>query len=236
MMNGSQHDVRTSCLDLQAGGSSDILARRRERLAGLTRGGQWYSIRNAAGPVAEVRIYDVIGFFGVTAEDFANEIADITAPEIVVGINSPGGDVFDGIAIFNSLRVHPARVTTRVDGLAASAASVIVQAGDERVMLTASQMMIHAAWGIVIGTAGDMREFADLLDRQTDVLAGIYASRAGVDPAHFRAILRRGDTWYSDHEAVEAGLADQVVDPAPDDVEAKWAPSERRRALLDALT
>lgn len=192
---------------------------RKKMLAKLARGGRWYSISNQAGPTAEVRIYDEIGWFGITAEDFVNDLSAITAPEIVCAINCPGGDVFDGIAIYNALRAHPARITTRVDALAASAASVIVQAGDNRVMLSASQMMIHEAWGITIGTAAEMREFADLLDRQTDIIAGILAARAGGDVEHFRSLMT-GETWFSDQEAVDAGLADEVVDPGSKDAPA----------------
>ena len=139
--------------------------------------GRWFDIRNATGPVATIRIYDEIGYWGVTADDLARELAAVTAPEIEVQINSPGGDVFDGLAIYNALRMHKAKVTTRVDGLAASAASVIVQAGDRRVMVKSAQMMIHEAWGLAIGPAAELREFADLLDMQNDVLAGIYADR-----------------------------------------------------------
>lgn len=184
---------------------------RRQMLAKLARGERWYSIHNQAGPVAEVRIYDEIGWFGLTAEDFVRELEEITAPEIVCAINCPGGDVFDGIAIYNALRAHPAHVTTRVDSLAASVASVIVQAGDHRVMLSASQMMIHEAWGITLGTASEMREFADLLDRQSDVIAGIYAERSGRSARYFRSLMGDGERWFTDKEAVAAGLADAVL-------------------------
>lgn len=184
---------------------------RRQMLAKLARGERWYSIHNEAGPVAEVRIYDEIGWFGLTAEDFVRELEEITAPEIVCAINCPGGDVFDGIAIYNALRAHPARVTTRVDSLAASVASVIVQAGDRRVMLSASQMMIHEAWGISLGTASEMREFADLLDRQSDVIAGIYSERSGRSARYFRNLMSGGEKWFTDKEAVTAGLADEVL-------------------------
>lgn len=204
---------------------------RKKMLAKIARGGRWYSISNEAGPVAEVRIYDEIGWFGITAEDFVNDLAAITAPEIVCAINCPGGDVFDGIAIYNALRAHPAQVTTRVDSLAASVASVIVQGGDRRVMLSSAQMMIHEAWGITIGTAAEMREFADLLDRQTDIIAGIYASRANGDVDHFRELMA-GERWFTDAEAVAEGLADEVVDPGSKDAPAARLAS---RTLNDEL-
>lgn len=175
--------------------------------------GRWYDIRNATGPVATVRIYDEIGYWGVTAADFVEEISAITAPEIEVQINSPGGDVFDGLAIYNALRLHKAKVTTRVDGLAASAASVIVQAGDRRIMVESAQLMIHEAWGVAIGPADEMREFADLLDQQNTVIAKIYASASGRDVDEFLALME-AETWLTDEAAVEAGLADEVLVPA----------------------
>lgn len=179
--------------------------------------GSWYEIKNQADGPAVVRIYDEIGFWGVSAAEFAKELDAVTATEIEVQISSPGGDVFDGIAIYNALRAHPAKVTTRVDGLAASAASVIVQAGENRVMLSASQMMIHEAWGLTVGSAEEMRKYADVLDRQSDVLAGIYAERSGKDAAEFRAMMTE-DTWLTDEQAVEAGLADEVVSTPQDSV------------------
>ena len=115
-----------------------------------------YSIANAAGDaggVAVVRIYDEIWWLGVNAADFVVELDAVTAPEIRVEVNSPGGDVFDGIAIYHALANHEARVTTRVDGMAASIASVIVQAGDRRLMQPASQMMVHDAWAFTVGNA-----------------------------------------------------------------------------------
>ena len=197
----------------------------------LPRAGTWYSIHNAAGPQATIRIYSEIGWFGVTAEDFARDLADITADHIEVQINSVGGDVFDGVAIFNALRSHTARVTTRVDGMAASIASVIVQAGDQRVMLTGSQMMIHEAWGLSIGSAQDMRDFAEILDKQSDLIAGIYAERTGKDVAHFRELMT-GETWFTADEAVTAGLADQTVAPARQEQNATL--QEQIKGVLDS--
>jgi len=177
--------------------------------------GSWYSISNKTGTdgPAQIRIYEEIGYWGITEEDFARDLAEITADEIEVQISSPGGDVFAGIAIYNALRAHPARVTTRVDSMAASAASIVVQAGDHRVMLTASQQMIHNAWGLAIGDADDMREMAEVLDMQTKVLAGIYAERSDKPVDHWLELMAAA-SWFTAEEAVEAGLADEVVKPA----------------------
>jgi ATP-dependent protease ClpP protease subunit len=179
----------------------------------------WYSIRNSSGPgPADVVIYDEIGYFGVTAEDFILELKAIDAPEITLRINSPGGEIFDGIAIHNVLRSHLAYVTTYVDSLAASIASVIALAGDKVVMQPHSQLMIHDGSGLCIGNAADMRDLADLLDRQSDNIAGVYAERAGGTVAQWRDRMR-AETWYSADEAVQAGLADEVAprrDPGGD--------------------
>lgn len=188
---------------------SDVIDTLRKSLP-AAKSGSWYSIKNQADKVA-VRIYEEIGYWGVTAADFAADLDAITANEIEVQISSPGGDVFDGIAIYNALRAHPATITTRVDGLAASAASVIVQAGDRRVMLSASQMMIHNAWGLTVGSADDMRDAADILERQNEVLAGIYAARSGRDAGEFKKLMS-AETWLTDQGAVDAGLADEVID------------------------
>lgn len=182
------------------------------RLSQVMNRSRWYDIRNATGEVAEIRLYGEIGW-DLVAEDFAAELGRVTAPEILVAINSPGGEVFDGIAIYNALRAHPARVTTRVDSLAGSVASVISQAGDHRQMMSGSQMAIHEAWGLVIGPAGEMREMADLLDRQSDNLAAIYAERTGKDAAHFRDLMAENEHWMTAEETVTEGLADEVLVP-----------------------
>ena len=174
--------------------------------------GPWYSISNATAERAQVRIYDEIGYWGVDADTFARDLESITAGEIEVAINSPGGSVFQGLAIYNALRTHPARVVTRVDGLAASAASFIAQAGDDRIMVESSQMMIHDAMAAVAGNADDMREVADFLDRQSANIAELYASRSGMDVAKFVDMMA-AETWMTATEAVEHGLADSVLKP-----------------------
>ncbi|MFD8866018.1 head maturation protease, ClpP-related [Streptomyces sp. NPDC059590] len=176
----------------------------------------WYKIKNLGGGSAEVVIYDEIGYWGVTAEDFMAELRGLDVGEITLRVNSPGGEIFDGIAIHNLLRSHRAHVTTHVDSLAASIASVIALAGDRVVMQPHSQMMIHDGSGLVIGNAADMREMAELLDRQSDNIAAVYAEKSGGTVAEWRERML-AETWYSAQEAVEAGLADEV------------APSRQRR-------
>ena len=174
----------------------------------------WYQIRNAAegdtGP-AEVLIYDEIdSWYGVSAEALAREISSLDdSRELHVRINSPGGNIFDGVAILNALRGHPGKVTVFVDSLAASAASFLAMGGDEIVMNRDSEMMIHKGHGLVVGGADDMRQQADLIDRLNDKIAGIYADRAGGSVEDWLAAMD-AETWYSADEAVEAGLADRV--------------------------
>ena len=165
---------------------------------------------------ADLYLYDEIGFWGIPATMVVEQLLDITSPAVTVHINSPGGDVFDGIAIYNALRDHHATVTVRVDALAASAASLIAMAGDEIHMNRGSQMMIHDASGVAMGNAATMREMMNLLDRVSDTIAGIYAVRAGGDVGGWRELMR-AETWYSANEAVSAGLADDLDKTVPDE-------------------
>nr|WP_169786646.1 head maturation protease, ClpP-related [Streptomyces alboflavus] len=177
----------------------------------------WYRITNAmdeasGSPVASVHIYGDIGSWGITAAAFVEELKTVDAAEIHLFVNSPGGDVFDGLAIHNALRSHRARVMVQVDALAASIASVIAMAGDRIVMSPHSQMMIHDAQGVSCGSPEELREYADFLDRQSDNIAAVYAERAGGTKLQWRKRMQ-AETWYFADEAVEAGLADEVAEP-----------------------
>lgn len=170
----------------------------------------WYRIENSAADTASIHLYNEIGYFGTTADDFKADLAKVTAPRVDLHLNSEGGEVFDGIAIRNALQAHPAHVTVHVDALAASIASVIAMAGDRIVMGRNSMMMIHDASSIEMGNAADMRKMADLLDQCSDNLASAYADRAGGTPESWRAAMQ-ATTWYTAEQAVEAGLADEVA-------------------------
>lgn len=170
---------------------------------------------DAADGVASLRLYDPIdswgGEWGVSAKEFAaslDALPDDTS-EIRLHINSPGGEVYEGITMLNALRNHRARVVAVVDGLAASAASFLAAGADEVVMGRNSQLMIHDAWGLGIGNAEDMREIASRLDKISDNIASVYADKAGGSVADWRAAML-AETWYSADEAVAAGLADRV--------------------------
>jgi ATP-dependent Clp endopeptidase proteolytic subunit ClpP len=179
------------------------------------------------GPtVGKLHIDDVIdswgGYWGISAKEVnaaLDELGDVD--EIHLHINSPGGEVYEGIAILNSLRRHPADVTAIVDGLAASAASFIAVGVDKTIMAPNTEMMIHDAWGIALGPAADMHAMGDRLDKLSNNIASMYSSKAGGDQDDWRNAML-AETWYSAQEAVDAGLADEVEgalteDEAPDD-------------------
>lgn len=157
-----------------------------------------------------VYLYQPIGLFGVEADEFVQMLSGINAEAITLHINSPGGDVFDATAIYTALRDHPAQIETRIDGIAASAASFVAQAGDRVVMAKHATMMIHDPWGFTIGNAADHQKQSEVLDKIGDNLASIYAERAGGSVREWRDTML-AETWYSDQEAVSAGLADEVA-------------------------
>jgi ATP-dependent protease ClpP protease subunit len=199
-------------------------------------------ISNDAG-VTRVDVYDDIGeggWFseGLTAKDFTAQLAKVKGA-LEVHINSGGGDVFDGISISNAIRNHKGPVTTVVDGLAASIASVIAQAGSPRVVQPGSMLMIHDAFGMCVGDAAEMTSMASTLDKVSDNIAGIYAANSDKSAAEWRASMR-DETWYTAEEAVAAGLADQVGDqqaelPAGLDLAAFTAVPGRIAARLRAM-
>lgn len=132
--------------------------------------------------------------------------------DVLVKINSYGGDIYEGIAIMHALRSHPGQVTVRVEGVAASAASVIAVGGADVLQLTAgSELMVHMPWVETPGDADELRKTADDLDRTAQSLAEIYAEKAGGTPEQWLEMMR-AETWFSAQEAVDAGLADAVVD------------------------
>jgi ATP-dependent Clp protease protease subunit len=161
---------------------------------------------------AEILLYDEIGYFGVTAKAFVGAMASAGAGPIRVRINSPGGDVFDGVAIANAMKAHPGGVTTQVDGLAASAASFIALAGARMEMADTSMFMIHCAWSVSFGNKTDMRTTADLLEKIDGQIADMYAAKTGGDLADIAAAMC-AETWYTAKEAEAAGYCDAIVSP-----------------------
>lgn len=184
---------------------------------------KWWDIRalaNAQGGQAnglnevEIRIYSDIGFWGTDAQTFVTQLdaAAANASTIVVAINSMGGDVFDAFAIYNALRRHAGKVKVRVDGIAASAASLIAMAGDEIEMPENAMLMIHNAHTVTAGEAKDLRRVADLLDSAGDGIVAAYAAKSGQSVDEIRAMMD-AETWLTAAQAKERGFCDAIGAP-----------------------
>jgi len=181
---------------------------------------RWYEIHAEAGNV-EVTIFDEIGLWGITAEDFKREFdaAARGANSILVSINSPGGDVFDGVAMYNTIAKARDKVTIEVIGVAASIASIIALAGSKMKMGEASFFMIHNPWSLAIGTAEDLRQRAATLDAIRDEMVDIYQAHSELDRDEIIAAMDE-ETWYNPDQAYQAGFAQEIVVPEEQDIAA----------------
>jgi len=187
----------------------------------MTKVNNWlsYSPRAAANEPANIQIFDQIGedWFsnsGVTAKSFAETLQAVGPGPLNVEINSPGGNVWDGLAIYNMLRGRQAPVTTKVVGVAASIASIIALAGDTVEIADAALMMIHDPSGLAAGTSEDMRKMADALDQHAAILAGVYEKKTGKTASAIRAAMK-AETWFTSAEAIDFGLADSITEKQP---------------------
>lgn len=172
----------------------------------------WYAIR-ARGTGAEVAIYDEIGAYGVSAKGFLAELGALPdGTPVDLRLNSPGGSVFDAVAIYNALKRRVGTVTVWIDGIAASAASYIAMAGDEIVMPENAFLMIHDPSGLAMGTAGDMRAMAEALDKIAGSLVRGYVAKSGKTDDEIAALMA-AETWFDAADAVAAGFADRLADP-----------------------
>jgi len=174
-----------------------------------------FAIKMKSNDVAEIVIYEDIGksdWFSdaLSAKDFDATLKDLPANvnTIEVRINSYGGDVFDGITIYNRLKKHKAKKIVYIDGIAASIASVIAMAGDEIVMGEGAVLMIHSAWTIAMGNSRDFLNTADRLDEIDDQIVGIYQKKTGMDRNELKDMIHAETFIYAD-EAVEKGFADK---------------------------
>ncbi|MET4695007.1 head maturation protease, ClpP-related [Endozoicomonas lisbonensis] len=173
----------------------------------------WYTLKNQSGQPAELLIYDVIGdWAGLSARQLVNSLKEIDASEINVRINSPGGSVFDGIAIYNSLRHHQAHIHVQIEGLAASIASVIAMAGDTIHMAENALLMIHNPFSWVGGDAEELRKMADMLDKTTDVIAMTYSNQCQQEQGIIKQWMD-DETWFTAEEAEAQGLIDVIDKP-----------------------
>jgi ATP-dependent Clp protease, protease subunit len=161
------------------------------------------------GETAELHLYDVIGTYELNAATFRDALNYITAKNITVKINSPGGSVFDGFAMYSDLKAHPANIRVEVTGLAASAASLVAMAGDEIVMADNGFMMIHNASVFVAGDRREMARANRVLAQIDKRLAKTYATRSGRKEAAFADMMDE-ETWFDSEDAVKAGLADSI--------------------------
>jgi ATP-dependent protease ClpP protease subunit len=191
----------------------------------------------ASGDV--ISIYDVIGQDpwtgeGTTAKRVAGALRAIGQKPITVNVNSPGGDMFEGLAIYNLLVEHPAEVTVRVMGLAASAASIIAMAGDRIEMGLGSMLMIHNSWGLVMGNQNDMRAAADTFSEFDAAMADIYAARSGGKLKDI-ATMMDAETFMRAEVAIEKGFADATFEAPDYDEKDKGADAKKARARLDAI-
>lgn len=179
-----------------------------------------------AGDEAEILIYGDIGGGwwdeGITGESISKEIAAIDADVIHVRVNSGGGLVFEGLAIYNALARHSAKIVMHVDSIAASIASVILMAGDEIHIAEGAQVMVHKPWSGTWGDAAAMRKEADILDKLEKGIIDIYAARTGADRADLESWVG-AETWFTGQEAVDAGFADSMT------------PAKKKKAASSAL-
>ncbi len=173
-------------------------------------------------------IYDEIGFWGVQAKDFISELGKVTSKVLNVEINSPGGDVFAGLAIYNALKGSGKEIVVKVMGVAASAASLVAMAGDKIVMPKNTFMMIHNPWSFAAGNADELRDTAATLDKIGGALLATYAAKTGMSEDDLKPLLAK-DTWMTADEALASGFATEVVE----DVKAK-ASFDMGRADLPA--
>tara|TARA_R110000787_G_scaffold118062_4_gene228816 strand:- start:6620 stop:7621 length:1002 start_codon:yes stop_codon:yes gene_type:complete len=174
----------------------------------------WYNIKNVTeSNIAEVMIYDEIGMYGVDAKSFIDDVKNLPKDtSVLLRINSPGGSVIDGLAIYDAISRLPQKVTSRIEGIAASMASVIALAADEVIMSENSLYMIHNVWGGEVGESDDLRKAADLMDKMGERLVNIYVSKSGQSEEQIRAWMDE-ETWFNSSEAVEAGFIHSVESP-----------------------
>ncbi|MDA2936825.1 Clp protease ClpP [Acidobacteria bacterium AH-259-A15] len=174
-----------------------------------------FEIRSQSDGEVEILIYDIIGedFWGegVSAKSVVQQLSEITADTIHVRINSPGGDAFDGFAIYNALRRHPAAIETHIDGLAASSAATVALAGDRIKMAENAFLMIHRSWGIVLGDADEMMEMARQLEKLDTSIARIYANRTKKTLQEVLELMKV-ETWFDSDEALAEGFVDEITE------------------------
>lgn len=171
----------------------------------------WYKIENLSEDNTEIMIYDVIGWPFNDASELVSSLSTMQDKKITVRINSPGGDVFDAVSIFNALQSHKSKVTTRIEGLAASSASFLALAGKEVQAYPNTMIMIHDPWVCVAGNQYELRETADILEKLAGQMVDIYASNSNIGKKEIKEMMK-AETWFTAKEAKEKGLVDTIID------------------------
>lgn len=172
----------------------------------------WFSIKNKSNGVLDISIHDEIGLWGISAKDFISELRSHQDVKVInLSIHSPGGSVLDGLAMYNALTGHSANIYTHVEGIAASAASFVLMAGDTITMPEDAFIMIHNAWGFAMGDADEMRDTADLVDKLQDSIVNIYEKRTGRTQDELREMMK-AETWMNAEEALSMGFIDTISD------------------------
>ena len=166
---------------------------------------------NFSQNTGEIEIFDVIGEYGATPDQLLQALKAIGSKDITLKLNSPGGDYFAGVAMYNILRAHPANVTVQVLGVAASAASVIAMGGTKIEMAKNAEIMIHKAWAMAIGNADDMAAITTVLNRIDGALADTYAARTGLKADKISTMMA-AETWMNAEEAIALGFADSLLE------------------------
>jgi len=208
----------------------------------------WYRIEAISDDEAEIILYDVIGWPFNDAAELVRTLAEMKQGRITVRINSPGGDVFDAMAIFNALQSHKSKIITRIESLAASSASFIALAGKEVQAYQNAMIMIHEPWVYVGGNQYDMRDVADILEKISGNMVDIYAANTSVGKREIRDMMK-AETWLTAKEAKEKGFVDTIIDAkaakaafdlsmfvhVPEGFQASHEPTEREKekALRD---
>tara|TARA_B100001250_G_scaffold409590_1_gene434261 strand:+ start:7493 stop:8497 length:1005 start_codon:yes stop_codon:yes gene_type:complete len=169
----------------------------------------WYQIENKGKEIADIYLYSEIGGMEINAENFVKDLSDLKGKDLNVHINSLGGSVFDGIAIYNALKNFKGKVTTKVEGIGASIASVIALAGDSIEMADNSLLMIHNPYAMVGGDSQEMRKTAELLDKIKNEIIGIYESKTGLTSEVLNSMMDE-ETWFNSSEALESNFIDSV--------------------------
>lgn len=170
-----------------------------------------FEVKNMDGETS-IYLYDAIdSYWGVSAESFVKELNGIDAKNISLHINSPGGDVFDARAIATAIKNHPATITAKIDGLAASAATYIALAADSVEMSDGAFFMIHKGWTFMMGNADDAREVASLLDKVDQSIANDYAKKSKQELSQIETWMS-AETWFTAQEALDNGFIDSITD------------------------